>query len=318
VQGIPPDKVLPFGAVGKPLDEALEALKNKIDREWPKRLDAIPGAQALFLTIIKIVINTYQSVRFLTADIPKKDAPPPEFALSIPPLARSMLDQLFAVVLLSEDLPTRTQWFYKAGWREINETVERYSARYKDDPTWEEWLEAQRGFLESIRIHWAITDDEIASLKRKREKQKRIRRWPLPGKMKDWALRSENRAFFEYLDAWFYKSLSQDAHLSFPGLARRGAALLPKPGEERTAHLERRKSQAVFTTTTIVLALASEMEHLLRFGLAERLAYVWGVLDEYWGEAKDLYTVRYERFLKTESEAGAEGPLGPLPDGILE
>ncbi len=300
------DKVLDFKVIGPPLDEALEALKNLIDREWPKRFDNIPGARELFLTNIKIAINTYQSIRFLTADIPKKDAPPLEFTLSVPPLARSLLDQLFAVVLLSEDLPTRTQWFYKAGWRETREMVDRYSARYLKDPTWTEWLENHRRFLETTRIHWAITDDEIASLKKKKEKQKKIRRWPLPGNMKDWALRPENRAFFEYLNAWFYKSLSQDAHLSFPGLARRGVPLLLKPGEERTAQLENRKSPAVSTTVTIILALASEIEHLLQFGLGERLAFFWGVLIKYWQEAEDLYKMRYAQFL-TNAGGGEKG-----------
>ena len=117
---VAPDKVLDFKVIGQRLDEALEALKNLIDRDWPRQY-AIPGARALFLTMIKVAINTYQSIRFLAADSPKDSAPPLEFALSIPPLTRSLLDQLFAVVFLTEDPTTRTSWYYKGGWREAKE-----------------------------------------------------------------------------------------------------------------------------------------------------------------------------------------------------
>ena len=288
---IPPDKVLDFKVIGQQLDEALEALKNMIDRDWPRHYD-IPGARALFLTMIKVAIITYHSVRFLAADSPKNSAPPLEFALSIPPLTRSLLDQLFAVVFLTEDLTTRTLWYYKAGWREAKEAYDRYNAKYGEDQKWAHWLTLNGEFLESIRTEWGVSNEEAADLNR-------IKYWPIPSQMK---AQAKDREFLTYLDDWFYKTLSQDAHLSFPGLAHRGAALLIKPGEERTAQLEKRKSQAVFTTVTIVLALASEMEHLLQFGLGGRLAFVWGVLVKYWEEAEDLYRMRYEQLLEKAGE----------------
>jgi|SRR3990172_1281659 len=290
---VAPDKVLDFKVIGQRLDEALEALKNLIDRDWPRQY-AIPGARALFLTMIKVAINTYQSIRFLAADSPKDSAPPLEFALSIPPLTRSLLDQLFAVVFLTEDPTTRTSWYYKGGWREAKEGYEGYKAKYGADPKWARWLTLNGKFLEGIRTEWGVSDEEAADLKR-------IKYWPIPSQMR---ARTKDREFLDYLDDWFYKTLSQDAHLSFPGLAHRGAALLVKPGDERTAQLEKRRSQAVFTTITVVLALASEMEHLLKFGLSERLAYVWGVLIKYWEEADDLYKMRYAQFLvKSAKEA---------------
>jgi len=284
---VPPDKVLDFRVIRDTLDETLEALKNSIDRSWPKGLGGIPGARALFLTMIKVAINTYGSVRFLAADYPKESTPNLDHALSIPPLTRSLLDQLFVVIFLSEDMPTRTQWYYKSGWREAKEAYERHRAKYGGNPSWARWLELNGKFLEGIRTEWAVSEEEAADLRR-------IRYWPIPSQMKDQA---RDRVFLEYLDAWFYRTLSQDAHLTFPGLAHRGAALLLRPGEERTAQLEKRKSQAVFTTVTMVLALASEMEHLLGFGLGKRLEYVWGVLIKYWEEAEDLYKMRYAGFV---------------------
>ncbi len=303
---IPPDKVLGFGVIGPPLDDILIALKNSIDHDWPKQYD-IPGAQVLFLTMIKVAINTYQSILFLAADSPKDSAAPLEFALSIPPLTRSLLDQLFAAIFLAEDLNTRTQWYYKAGWRESKESYDRYRTKYGDHPTWKDWFVNYGNFLEKTRVDWGISDDEAASLNEKKEKKKKIKHWPIPSKIQEAAIEAENRAFLQYLYAWFYRTLSQAAHLSFPGLVHRGSALLLKPGSaERKENLAKRKSIAVATTITIVLALASEMEHLLQYGLGERLAFVWRVLIEYWEEADDLYKMRYRQWLKKAGEEKKE------------
>ncbi len=298
---VPREKVLDFKVVRDPLDEALDALKNFIDREWPKQLENIAGARALFLTMIKVAINTYQSVRFLAADLPKEEAPPLEFALSIPPLTRSLLDQLFTVIFLSEDLAGRTEWYYKGGWREVKEMYDRYKAEYGDRGEWADWFKGYGENIESTRVEWGVSEEEAADLTK-------IQYWPIPSQMmRHRGIKEQTRAFLEYLDAWFYRTLSQAAHLSFPGLAHRGAPLLLKPGDERDARLTKRKSQAVFTTITIVLALASEMENLLQFGLRERLAFVWGVLVKYWEEAGDLYRMRYAEFLTGQGEGIVEG-----------
>ncbi len=43
----------------------------------------------------------------------------------------------------------------------------------------------------------------------------------------------------------------------------------------------------------MVIALASEIELFFRFGLSERLRYVWRVLAEHSLEAKDVFDYRY-------------------------
>lgn len=286
-----PPGALDFRVIRNELDTALEALTNLIDREWPASLASIPGARALLLTTIKVATVTYDSVRYLVRDYPRDWTPRPELAISIPPLSRSLLDQLFGVIFLAEDLPGRTRLFYRGGWRESKETLERYRERYGDQPAWEQWLVQYEGFLGTVREDWGVRQEEAAH-------PNQIDWWPTPGQMRQHDLQPATRTFLEYLDAWFYKTLSQDAHLSFPGLARRGAPLLLRPGEERDQQLLRRKSQGVFTTTTLILALATEFEHLLQYRTVhDRLAYVWKVLIEHWEEARDLYEMRYARFL---------------------
>lgn len=284
--------VLDFRIIRDPLDKALEALTNLTDREWPKRFENIDGARAFFLTTIKVAVVTFRSIRFLAADAPKQCTPELEYALSIPPLTRSLLDQLFTVIFVFEDLPRRTRWFYKAGWREIKETFDRYKAKYANDPAWSKWLENLEKFLEEIRPKWGVSSREAAN-------PKKIDWWPIPSKMKK---QSRDRSFLEYLENWFYKALSQEAHLSFPGLSHRGAPLLMMRGKARNRVLERHKSQIVLTSITIMLAIASEMEYQLQFGLAQRFVFVWQVLIEHWEEAKELYQMRYRQFLVGDKE----------------
>jgi len=174
----------------------------------------------------------------------------------------------------------------------VKEMYDRYKAEYGDRGEWTDWFKGYGEHIESTRVEWGVTEEEAADLTK-------IQYWPIPSRMmRHRDIKEQTRTFLEYLDAWFYRTLSQAAHLSFPGLAHRGAPLLVNPGDEREARLTKRKSQAVFTTITIVLALASEMEHLLQFGLGVQLAFVWTVLVEYWEEADDLYKMRYAQFLK--------------------
>lgn len=298
-EDVTPPGPLDFRVIRDHLDTALEALTNLIDRDWPERLATIPGARAFFLTTMKVATTTYDTVRYLVRDYPRDSTPRPEHAISIPPLSRSLLDQLFTVVFLGEDLPARTAWYYKAGWREGKEVHARYTERFGNRSR-VEWLEYGR-FLDSIRVEWGISDEEAAQ-------PKLIDYWPIPSQMlRRQDLQPDTRAFLEYLVAWSYKALSQEAHLSFPGLARRGAPLLlPRGQEERTRELAKRKSEGMLTTITLILALATEAEHLLHYGtVRDRLAFVWRVLIEHWGEARDFFEMRYARILEGGPTHGA-------------
>jgi len=96
-----------------------------------------------------------------------------------------------------------------------------------------------------------------------------------------------------YLNDWFYRGLSAESHLSLNGFGKRAGFLFAPSPEDRRRVLDESRSDDVFTTITLVVALLSELEIEFRFGLTDRLKYVWGIIQEYWGEAKDLYTRRY-------------------------
>ena len=63
------------------------------------------------------------------------------------------------------------------------------------------------------------------------------------------------------------------------------------------AVLEKHRSDYIFRTLSILLGLTSEIEGHFRFGLAERHRFLWALLGEYSGEAKELYELRYQSLL---------------------
>jgi len=109
------------------------------------------------------------------------------------------------------------------------------------------------------------------------------------------------RQFLEYLNDWFYRDLSAESHLSGYGLMRRGGVLLaPDKHENREEMLRKYKSDQVSITITLLLALASEIEAHFLFGLAERIKYVWCILNAYSIAARELYDRRYSALLSAQ------------------
>jgi hypothetical protein len=64
-----------------------------------------------------------------------------EYAVSCPPIVRTLVDSLFNVIFALEDLENRVTWYYKSGWREDYEKLERYMSEYGSVPEWKSWLE---------------------------------------------------------------------------------------------------------------------------------------------------------------------------------
>lgn len=277
--------------IREPFHNLLAATGNKLDREWKDSYSTHRGSRVMLRALVLSSDNTYRTVRHFCAEHPKDPARKPEYALSAPPLARSILDALFTVVFAFENLAERTEWYYKAGWREIHEEHARHLSRYGADDGWKEYLAEQTEFLDKTRVQWGITAPEAAN------PSKAIKRWPIPSQMaKHKGTSQERRDFMSHLEDWFYRELSQDAHLSWPGLARRSAYLMldrDERDDEAKWKLAKKKSDAFFTCVVLLLAMMSEIECELRFGLDERLKYVWGICNAYFEAGKEVYDMRY-------------------------
>jgi hypothetical protein len=286
---IPPERRLPFETIREPIDTLLSAMALKLEREWPEKWAGLTGARPYFQGTVQLADFTYQSVRFLCADKPENPARKLEFAVSVPPLARTILDSVFTVIFLLEDFPVRWNWFKKSAWREGEDDQQRLRTAYGDDPGWTEWLKELDGIVGFLKQEAAITPAEEGN-------PKLIQWFPNPGKMPAQTT-GWRQNHLRYLNDWFYRGLSAESHLSLNGFGKRAGFLLAPSPEDRRRVLDKSRSDDVFTTITLVVALLSEIEIEFRFGLTDRLKYVWGIIQEYWGEAKDLYTRRYSTAL---------------------
>jgi hypothetical protein len=283
--------------ITEPLDKLLTALAFKIEREWPAHLQHIQGGRELFLLTLRTADVTYRSIRWLSAEVPPNPDRKLEYCLSSPPLNRTILDNLFTVLFILEDLPSRCVWYYKAAWREQRTELRRYQQEFGHLPEWRDWLSRMQAHTDSGIHFLGIAPQEVAD-------PYSISRWPNADRMVKYRLPANApvppiRAFMGYLNDWFYADLSQQAHLGGAGLMKRSAALLfDRNNPEREAALKKNRYVWLGQTITLMLALASELEVYFRFGLRDRLRYIWGVTAPVIVVTKEVYDKRYSALLE--------------------
>ena len=282
---------LSFAVIREEIDRLVEALSNLLDREFPKELNSIPGLQPFLLVSIYTAKNTYQVIRYIGADLPKDPSRKLEFGLTISPLGRMLADILFTIIFMKEDLRSRVDWYHKGGWRELKGYYDRHQSEYGALPEWESWFKQYEELLERQRKTFGISEEEATN-------PKKLPYWPIPGRiLRNKELSDENRKFLQFLNDWIYKELSADAHMSAAGMMRRHGFLLLDKGEEQKKILSKLKSDSFFTAITLLAAICTEVNDICHYGQEEKLSYLWRILVEYWGEAKDLFERRYEAML---------------------
>jgi hypothetical protein len=294
---IPGDpKALDFGTIQKPVDTLYQATANLLDRSPPESLRNHVAAAVLLESIVRANYNAYRSILFLCADGPEGGRRP-EYALSAGPLNRTILDSLFTIVFAFQNLAARSKWYFQAGWRDKKEEHDRIFGRYKDDPDWSDWLNEHGMVLAKARNTWGIPPS-------KAENPREIQWWPNPGRMmRNVETSEERRAFMQFLDAWYYKNLSAQSHLTCSGLVMRAGVLLPhQDTDNQDQVLNKQRSDNVAIAVILSIALLSEIEIELNLGLSERLRYVWGILIQYMGYAREMYTLRYAHALSAGQE----------------
>jgi hypothetical protein len=277
----------PFQVEGKviiePLNTLLVAVGNKIDREWPPAIPCHDSSPTYLRGFVAIARNVFQTMLYFCRDA----SPKLVYAKSAAPLARVVLEALFSVTFLLEDLPGRTAWFEKAGWRAMLEDLQRYRSAYGSDPAFSEYIGRLEKHIENGKTFFRLTADEIAN-------PTTIDRWPLPSRMKKHTTNPDLAAHFQYLEDWYYGNLSQDAHVSWLGFVRHTAGMLDLVDRDLTDDLQREKLRVVSMTCTLLLALVSEIEMNLKFGLAGRVKVLWGITNEASLMSRELHARRFE------------------------
>ena len=280
-----------YAAIRTTLSEVPTAIANRIDREKRAEVTALhPGLPAILRLTVRVAEVTWNSIVFLCGDADlaaRRD----EFSISVPPLARTILNSLFSIVFLFDQPTQNTRHYFASGWRELEALQGRLTARYGSDPGWSDWLKAHGQQVAGFEADAAITTAEKAA-------PAGIKWWPNPGKMPAAIKDTERRAFLEHMNDWYYRNLSGDSHLSFPGLLRRGGHLSDMgDANQRVKTLWRYRSQVVLTGLTVFMAFLSEVVGQLQLEHeGQRLSAAWGHLGK-WPEADDLHRIRYKKWL---------------------
>ena len=129
-----------------------------VERSLPPAIANVVGAPTIFLLLSKVAETTFNTIRYFCADEPQDPRRQISFASSAPPLLRALLDEIFTVIFIGEDVAGRVQWYNKAGWREIREEHDRHLLRYKGkSPEWDTWLAKYGEALDNNQKHFAPT-----------------------------------------------------------------------------------------------------------------------------------------------------------------
>ena len=286
---MPSDSPYPIeaDAILVPLENLLETFINKIDRVWPPAVPAQPAE--IYLTgFIAIGRNYFRTIRYICADRNReKDlARKLEYTKSAPALARVLVEIFFNAAFMLEDLPTRAERYEKAIWKEMREHVERLEQEFGKDPDWQEPIAARRRKMEEGIRQFGITPEEVAN-------PKLILRWPKPREMRE-NTSTELREFLDYLNTWFYGSLSEDAHVKGLGFMRAFAGLVPTSRPDVSEAINRHAMGTMGTAAAVLTSLLSEIQLSLRFdGQSERLKSLWILVIEVASLSQGLYDRRY-------------------------
>jgi hypothetical protein len=290
-------KSIEFSVIGEPLIKLLVALGNKLSREWPAKYQDVTGARELFVMHLRIAHLTYRSALYLGGDIPADERRLPEFCVSLPVLNRAILDGLFTVLFILEDVPNRNAWFRESDWRESRLEMERYVTEYGNLPEWKSYLEDLSKVCEMGLALTNLSPVQTAN-------PRTLRSWPNPGAMVSHGVSSNVslppvQAFMKYLNDFFYADLSQQAKLGGTGMSKRGAFLLDEirslPGT--ASQIKKYRYSQIGQSVALVLALASEIEAHFRFGLRQDALFVWNVAAPVIVVVKEMYDKRYQTLL---------------------
>jgi len=288
-----------FQVLGRPLNDLLIATGNKLSREWPAKYREVIGARELLVMNLRAAHKTYLSALYLCGDKPPDPRREVEFCVCLAPVNRALLDSLFTIIFLLEDLPCRCQWFYEAGWRESRLELDRHVAEYGHLPEWKGWLSELTSHVNTGITFAGLTPEQAAD-------PRGLRTWPNAGAMCSYGVSASvpltpERAFMKYLYDFYYIDLSQQTHLADGwGTTKRTAFLLDQiralPSTD--ALIRKYRQSQVRQTVIFALALATEVEAHFNFGLRTEAQYVWGVAAPLIVMAGEMYGKRYQELLK--------------------
>jgi hypothetical protein len=280
----------------------MDGLLFNIDRDLQRH-----GNQALqrgqndierCITLVNVMArfarNSYNAVRYVAGNTPEDPRRNPDYVMIVPAINRQLLDLLFSLVYMLDDLTARSLQYQRSGWRELDQHYRMFRTRFANDPEWKQHFRNVKGVLDGMVRRFGITDEEC-------KKPELISFWKTPYQLKD--EQTESRPYLRFLEKWLYGDTSAQAHMSFGGLAMVGPMLVADLiGGEREQWVRKRiilqyHFMHFSRTAIITLAIASEIDAHFRLGNSSAASYLWSIFAEYCAEAKDMFDHRYGALL---------------------
>lgn len=292
-----------YSLIQDPLEKLCVATSNLLEREWDERYRKVNSARVIFFQSFRIAFNTYATIFFIIADEPMPERRP-VFALSLPPLVRSLFEQLIAFIFLIQDIPTHIPWLLKTGYNEYRIQLDHIQKYHGTKDKWKPYIQELKDQLVLQEATGVMSTAEIKN-------PSQIGRWPTPGKMLQKLEKLPNTSqqtleYIAYLNSWLYRELSGQTHLNLSGILQRGVYFSTEEAkrffgnnweEERAEKLEEYKQNQIWLAIVLMLSIVSEIEAHFHFGRNEKARYLWAILIEYSDIALDFWEARYSTLL---------------------
>ena len=246
---------------------------------------------SVLMVMLRFAWNSYEAVRFITADTPPDATRKPTYVVAVPAINRQLLDLLFSLVYMLDDLIPRSLDYQRAGWRDLVQERNAIKAEHGEDAEWVGFLESLNAQIAHMVGMFQITPEEQADLDL-------VKYWVTPFKLTK--RESACKSFLQLLENLLYKDISAQAHLTFAGLQKVSVFLVSDllaeavPEAARNRAIQSFHFQQVSRTAFCLLAVITEIDTYLKLGNYPAVDYLWVIFSEYVVEARKIYEFRYQ------------------------
>ncbi len=285
------------------VEERMDGLLTNVDRDLQRRLKQATMAGAhdaercltLMVIFVRFARNSYDAVRYMTGKTPLDERRRANYVLVVPAINRQLLDLLFSLVYMLDDLSVRSLQYQQAGWRELNQERQMFKTHFSKDPAWNRHFANVKKVLDDMVVRFRIAEVQ-------RKNPRSVPFWKQPFELKD--EKTQSRPFLRYLEKWLYTDTSAQAHLTFGGLFIIGQFLVADlvGGEDEELVKTRMIQQFHFRhfsrTAIAALAIATEIDAYYNLENAKAAEYLWNIFAEYVFEAKEMLQQRYAKLIE--------------------
>jgi len=231
--------------------------------------------------------DTYEAVKHLLSQGSK-------YVLQASVLSRLMIEILFNLIFIAQDVESRSRWFLKVRYKKIAKELERIETHWGNDlERIQEYLRYCRQLRALLIRNCNISQLEISD-------PNRILNWPIPSRMlkteKHWEGKSkDDRNYLQHILNSYYGGASELAHVEFRSLVFGFATQISGWTLQQEASAI---TEPFINTATFFLSIMSEVARIKKLNLNHLLKKAWRTLykkfDYYIDE---LIELRYSQFI---------------------